>query len=246
LLDVVRAGDRSRVSIASPLGRQPAEQLVEELHGATGGRFFGTSGGAQDLLASPDDGDASAAAQGLELTDRLVSIDGGPGEGERMLSDGIGSGHDRPLSSASRWRTSRERVGSTHRSNVARGQAAARRGGPRPARCSASGTIRAVGLAGQASRASAEGCASARPAGVVTAGWVPTVRRTKSRVLGRSDATTGMDVNASTVAEPFATAPDDPGPRSPSADTAAHGRMAIAKASTARRCRTGDRLTRRA
>jgi hypothetical protein len=75
------------VSIASPLGRQPAEQLVEELHGASGGGFFGSVGGAQHLLASPDDGDASALAQDLEFTDRLASIDGGPGERERVLSD---------------------------------------------------------------------------------------------------------------------------------------------------------------
>jgi hypothetical protein len=64
--------------------------------------------------------------------------------------------------------------------------------------------------------------------------------------MGRSDATTGIHVNASTVAEAFATAPDDAGLRSPTRDTAAHGRMAIANTSTARRRRTGYRLTRRA
>jgi hypothetical protein len=53
-------------------------------------------------------------------------------------------------------------------------------------------------------------------------------------------------LNASTVAEAFAAAPDDTGLRSTTRDTAAHGRMAIANTSTARRCRTGDRLTRRA
>jgi hypothetical protein len=64
--------------------------------------------------------------------------------------------------------------------------------------------------------------------------------------MGRSDATTGIHVNASTVAEAFATGPDDSGLRWPTPDTAAHGRMAIAKTSTARRRRTWDRLTRRA
>jgi hypothetical protein len=71
------------------------------------------------------------------------------------------------------------------------------------------------------------------------------VRRTKSRVLGRSDATTGIDVNASSVVEAFGTA-DDAGARSPTCDAAPQGRMAIANTKTARRRRTADRLTRRA
>jgi len=121
LLGVVRAGDRSRVSIAPPSGRQPAKQLIEELHGATGGGFLGSVGQAQHLLASPDDGDASALAQGLELSNRLVSIDGGPGERERVLSDGIGSGHDRsPLWSVPRRRSSASASVSTHRRRCAR------------------------------------------------------------------------------------------------------------------------------
>jgi hypothetical protein len=82
-----------------------------------------------------------------------------------------------------------------------------------------------------------------RSGGIVETCRFPSARFAWNEKLTRSDAATTRDVSESIASEAIENNGTDVERHSPIRERATHGRMAIASTSTARSCRTADRLT---
>jgi len=120
----------------------------------------------------------------------------------------------------------------------------ARSGGPRQAKRSAIASVRAIELAGHTFQARNSGVdVPIRLGGIVETYRFPSARFPRKEKVTRSDAATTREVSESTASEAFGEEGGDAERHSPIRERATHGRMATASTSTARSCRTADRLT---
>lgn len=117
-------------------------------------------------------------------------------------------------------------------------------GGPRQARRSAIASDRAIELDADTFQARNSGVdVPIRLGGVVETCRFPSARFPWKEKVTRSDATTTRDVSESIASEALGDEGADGERHSPIRERATHGRMAITSTSTARSCRTADRLT---
>jgi hypothetical protein len=117
-------------------------------------------------------------------------------------------------------------------------------GGPRQARRSAIASDRTIELDGHTFQARNSGVdVPIRLGGIVETCRFPSARFAWKEKVTRSDAATTRDVSDSIASEVFGDEGADAERHSPIRERATHGRMAIATTSTARSCRTADRLT---